>query len=276
MHTNDTNMLWLKRALICVICVLILAPLDIFKYFIRKIMNFSTALSLRILLILLLSNGVNEICISQNLTVGIKGSFISTWLFNKYVSDAPAGEQDYFPSFGDSYGLSAAIFFNKKIGVEMNFFYASHRQQYEGRNPASNDIEYKSETSYNKIDIPILFKFNSASGGYLEIGPQYSIITKPTYYYIESDGTGWTGEIDSLFAKTAINGLIGVGVDIEIVAGLALTTALRFDVSITDLKGVDAFGEYISNYSKYHPTHSAAAGFLIGLTYRIGKKSSTD
>jgi len=267
-------MLWLKRVLICVICVLILAPLDIFKYLTRRMINFSTALSLRILLVLLLSNGVNKICVSQNLTVGVKGSFISTWLFNKYVSDAPAGEQDYFPSFGDSYGLSAAIFFNKKIGIEMNFFYATHRQEYEGRTPDAYNIEYKSETSYNKIDIPILLKFTSVNGAYLEIGPQYSIITNPTYYYRESDGTGETYDIDSLFAKTAISGLIGVGVDIELVAGLALTTALRFDVSISDLKGVDAFGKYISNYPKDHPTHSAAAGFLIGVTYRIGKKTT--
>lgn len=231
------------------------------------------------LIIPLLEGTVGKFSFAQNLTVGIKGSFASTWLFNNHVSDAASGEQDYFPSFGDSYGLSAAIFFNKKIGIEMNFFYASHRQQYEGRTPDSYNIEYKSETSYNKIDIPILFKFKSATGGYLEIGPQYSIITNPNYYYIESDGTGWTGEIDSLFEKTAIIGLIGVGVDIELVAGLALTTALRFSMSITDLKGVDAFGQDLSDksiYPKYRPTHSAAAGFLIGLTYRIGKKSTAD
>ena len=213
-------------------------------------------------------------CSAQNLTVGIKGSFISTWLFNKYVSDAPAGEQDYFPSFGESYGLSAAIFFSKKIGIEMNFFYATHSQKYEGSTPDIYNIAYKAETSYNKIDIPILFKLNSGNGAYLEIGPQYSFIANPTYYYIESDGTGETYDLDSLFAKTAINGLIGVGVDIELFAGLALTTALRFDVSFTDLKGVDALGEYISNYAKYHPTRSAAAGFLIGVTYRIGKKTT--
>lgn len=221
----------------------------------------------QLLLILFIASTTNNF--AQNLTVGVKGSYISTWLFNKHVSDA-GGEQDYFPSFGENYGLSAAIFFNKRIGVEMNFFYGTHRQKYEGVTPAPDNIEYTSETSYNKIDVPVLFKLLSPNGAYLEIGPQYSVIANPTYY-IEGDPEK---EIDSLFARSALNGLIGFGVDIELFAGLALTTALRFDVSISDLKGVDAFGEYIKNYPKYHPTHSAAAGFLIGVTYRIGKKGS--
>ncbi len=218
-----------------------------------------------------------EFSFAQNLTVGIKGSFASTWLFNKYVSDAPAGRQDYFPSFGNSYGLSAAIFFNKSIGVEMNFFYAKHSQQYEGTDTAK--IEYKSETSYNKIDVPVLLKFLSKNGAYFEIGPQYSIIANPTFskeWVKDTLAGSLKNEIDSSFAKSAISGLIGFGVNIKLVGGLYLTTALRFDVSISDLKGVDALGKYIKDYPKSYPTRSAAAGFLMGLTYRIGKKGTAD
>jgi len=83
-----------------------------------------------------------------------------------------------------------------------------------------------------------------------------------------------------------VDGLFGIGVDIEMGGGFAITTAMRFWGSISDLKGVDAYGNDLSNQAvldnkldprynyegRYEPTHSVAAGFLIGLTYSIGKK----
>ena len=83
------------------------------------------------LLIVLVSTftGALDGLMAQGLQVGIKGSLNSTWLVNKNISDAPTIEQDYVPSFGDSYGLSGAIYFTKKLGVEMNFLMSNHTQK---------------------------------------------------------------------------------------------------------------------------------------------------
>jgi hypothetical protein len=80
-------------------------------------------------------------------------------------------------------------------------------------------------------------------------------------------------------AKSSIDAMFGIGIDIHIVAGLSLTTALRFWGSLTDLRGVDAYGGDLSDpdwltltyNGEYKQTRAVSAGFLMGLTYSIGK-----
>ena len=87
-------------------------------------------------------------------------------------------------------------------------------------------------------------------------------------------------DITDNLAKTSFDAMFGIGVDIDIVGGLSFTTALRFWGSLTDLKGVDAYGSDLSDPlvlaqdydgKGYEQTRAASAGFLIGLTYSIGK-----
>lgn len=233
-----------------------------------------------IVIILLISSAALN-SYSQSLVMGIKGTFASTWLFNSHVSDAARGKQTYVPAFGESYGLSAAIFFNKKLGIEMNFLYANHRQGYTG-----DDTEYEARTTLSKIDIPLLLKLKSETGAYFEVGVQYSAVQEAAYSY-KLGAIDTSFMVTDKFAKNSFDAMIGIGIDIDFGAGFALTTALRFWGSITDLKGVDAYGNDLSddsvlyqtadtryNYEgKYKPTHSAAAGFLLGLTYTIGDRA---
>ena len=214
----------------------------------------------------------------QGLQAGVKGSLNSTWLFNNNVSDAAAKYQTYVPSFGQSYGVSGALYFSKVIGVEMNFLYSTHRQKYTG-----DSAEYDAETYFNVIEVPLLLKLKSSTGAYLEIGGVYGLISNVTYSYEDPDAlvdiVRGPNDISDKFAKNTLDGMIGLGVDIKIGLGLSLTTAMRFWGSFTDLKGVDALGRDLSDQvnldlyynGKYQPTHSASAGFLLGLTYSIGK-----
>ncbi len=234
----------------------------------------------KLLLISLLVAAVTVKSNAQSLVMGIKGMFASTWLINANVSDAPRAKQTYVPAFGESYGLSAAIFFNKKLGIEMNFFYSNHRQGYTG-----DDTEYEARTTVSKIDIPLFLKLKSETGAYFEIGVQYSSITQARYRY-KLGPVDTNYYVTQHFAKNSIDGIVGIGIDIELGAGFALTTALRFWGSLTDIKGVDGYGNDLSddtvlnqtvdtryNYEgNYKPTHSAAAGFLLGLTYTIGDR----
>ncbi|HIO73407.1 MAG TPA: hypothetical protein EYN38_09925 [Flavobacteriales bacterium] len=232
----------------------------------------------KLLLLALLISATTVNSHAQSLVIGAKGLFASTWLFNANVSNAPQGKQTYVPAFGESYGLSGAIFFNEKLGVEMNFFYSNHRQGYTG-----DDTEYEARTTISKVDIPLMIKLKSETGAYFEIGVQFSAVQQARYRYkLGSVDTNYY--VTQHFAKNSIDGIIGIGIDIELGAGLALTTALRFWGSITDIEGVDSYGNDLSdvgvlnqtldtryNYEgDYKETHSAAAGFLLGLTYTIG------
>lgn len=210
----------------------------------------------------------------QGLQVGIKGAFSSTWLLNSHVSDAAAQQQSYVPSFGNNYGLSGAIFFTKKLGIEMNFFYATHRQKY-----TNDDDVFESETELNQVSIPLLLKLRSETGAYFEIGVVYNALTSAEYSVAFDSLVLPTQNIEDKVAKSSFDAMFGIGVDIKIVAGLSLTTALRFSYSMTDLKGVDAYGLDLSDpvvltalyNGEYEQTRAASAGFLLGLTYSIGK-----
>lgn len=211
---------------------------------------------------------------AQGLQVGVKGAVNSTWLFNEHVSGAPSKEQNYIPSFGQTYGLSGAIFFSKNIGVEMNLFYATHRQKY-----SNDDIDFESETTLNQVNVPMMLKIRSSTGAYFEIGVAYNILTSAEYSLEVDSFSIPVRDIEPLMANSSIDAMFGIGVDINLFAGLSLTTALRFTYSLTDLKGVDAFGGDLSNANwlnaiydgNYEDTHAASAGFLLGLTYSIGK-----
>jgi len=217
------------------------------------------------------------ICISntlgQGLQVGIKGSVNSTWLLNTHVSDASVNEQTYIPSFGQYYGLSAAMFFSEKLGIEANLLYDTHRQKY-----SNEDESYESETTLNRISVPLMLKIQSQTGAFFELGAIYNSVTSAEYSLAVDSFSFPVQDIKDKMAKSSIDAMFGIGVDINLFAGLSLTTALRFWGSLTDLKGVDALGGDLSDPAwlmgayngEYMQTRAASAGFLMGLTYSIG------
>ncbi|MBL4753246.1 MAG: outer membrane beta-barrel protein [Flavobacteriales bacterium] len=228
-------------------------------------------LLLLFLVAILISSGS---VLGQGIQAGVKGSINSTWLFNNHVSDAAGISQGYVPSFGQSYGLSGAIFFSKKLGVEMNFFYDTHRQKY-----SNDDESFESETTLNRVSIPLMLKLKSTTGAYLEIGAIYNALTKAEFSFAVDSLALPIRDVKPSMAKSSVDAMLGIGVDINLFAGLSLTTALRFWGSLTDLKGIDSFGGDLSDElyltavydGEYQETRGASAGFVVGLVYSIGK-----
>lgn len=220
---------------------------------------------------------ISLICLSasfgQGIQVGAKGSINSTWLLNNHVSDAAAAEQTYVASFGQFYGVSGAIFFNQKLGIQLDFLYDIHRQKY------SNDGEtFESETKLNRVSIPLMLKLRSETGAFFEIGAIYQALTSAEFTTSDTVFAS-IPDLRKDMAKTTIDAMFGVGVDIDMFAGLSLTTALRFWGSMSDIRGVDSFGQDLSDQGildseydgTYEQTRAVAAGFVVGLTYSIGK-----
>ena len=175
----------------------VFTPLDNFgKICSQKIIFYLKGFTLIIAASLICSLSVR----GQGLQAGVKGSLNSTWLFNNHVSDAAAKYQTYVPSFGQSYGVSGALYFSKVIGVEMDFLYSTHRQKYTG-----DSAEYDAETYFNVIEVPILLKLKSSTGAYVEIGGVYGLISNVTYHYEDPDGLIkeiGPEDISDKFAKT--------------------------------------------------------------------------
>ena len=89
-----------------------------------------------------------------------------------------------------------------------------------------------------------------------------------------------SGDVSSAFAKNYFCAVLSFGNNIRLSRSLFFNINLRFSYDITDMKGVDALGQDLSNsalysganpfYAKNEPTNAVSASFGVGLIYRIG------
>lgn len=245
--------------------------------------------------------------------VGLRGAAASNWMFNKNVSNA--GTQSYAAAFSYNYGLDFAFDINEHIAIEANLLWGNTTQGYSGKfgtnewipmyesvygdSSAKDGETYTSKTVLKTMSIPLLLRFGSGNGAYIEIGPEYQIISSVTYSANYSGQPSYmpssisAADVSSAFATSNIQGVLGFGDDFQIGStGLNIITNLRFYYGFTDLKGVDGLGQNMATsingqsndalysgkyggtsspyYSGYQATHSAGASFSIGLYYYFG------
>lgn len=172
----------------------------------------------------------------EGIRLGAKGSFFSTWLFNKNVSDQNAS-LDYASSFSPTFGVQAIFMFKETYGINAEIIYASHKQKYDGYYNGNENNTFTNELSLSYIDIPILFRVSSPKGPYFEIGPQASLLmgAKETF---ETDLTPINNysdkDVKDDFAGFGVAGVLGFGIDIKLTDMINLTTGLRFGYMFTD------------------------------------------
>ena len=217
---------------------------------------------------------------AQQLEISARGSYKSTWLFNKNISDLGA-KQDYAAGWGYNYGLGVTIYFNEKIGIGVDALLNDHSGNYTGE--LDSNRTYTSNVKLNSLDIPLLFKLKSSTGAFLEVGPQLGMISAAKYDFNQSyynSGTGTTINndtsfaVDGKYATTNLSAVLGFGINIKLVSHLSLKTGIRLEYGILDLKGVDALGQDVNDavlYPNKYGTSSAAGGLFLCLTWRFGK-----
>jgi hypothetical protein len=207
---------------------------------------------------------------AQNLEIGLMGGGKSTWLFNKNISD-DGDEQDYAAGWGYSFGFTAANYFNGTVGMELDFLYTSHAGNYTG--VIDSGKSYDSNVRLTMYDFPLLFKARGESGGFFEIGPEFTIVSKAIY-----NSTGRIFVQDSsmtdYYSSNNISVVMGFGIDVDVNPRWAIRTGLRFEWGLKDLKGIDGMGNALNNpflYKEQNPTNLAAGALYLGVTYRFLK-----
>ncbi|MBL7888076.1 MAG: hypothetical protein JNL24_00905 [Bacteroidia bacterium] len=209
-----------------------------------------------------------------------KGLANSTWLFNTNISNT--GEsQDYAMGWGFNYGLGFSAYFGM-VGFGLEGLMGNHTGAYEGklemRDTAGvllGKTDYKSSVNLKTTQIPLMFKLRSVGGAYLELGGQYNMISGADY---KRTGTNINADttIANYFSDSYISGVLGFGAGIAIKESpVSILVGVRFNYSLTDLKGVDALGQDLSNafiYNKYEPTAAASGGLTLGVIYRLNHK----
>ncbi|MEY4571851.1 MAG: hypothetical protein RLZ10_1068 [Bacteroidota bacterium] len=218
---------------------------------------------------------VGSTCANAQISVdgSVKGSYNSTWLFNKNISDQGT-EQDYAMGWGSNYGVGASVYYGV-IGLGIEFLRGSHTGGYAG------DFlgKYNSNVKLNMTQIPLLLKLKSENGGYIELGASVNNISKATYTfdYTDSDIFDGSSNETSNYSKSYTSVILGFGANVKLIKAipLSLNVGMRLQYGLTDAKGVDALGNNLSNsllYSTYEKTNAASGGIMLGLNYTFGGK----
>jgi len=234
---------------------------------------------MRLLGLLVISLLVSSACLGQFKTgypfAGARGGVSSTWLFNKYVSDAGV-EAVYVPSWGSNYGINFGYYFKPKLAVELQVIMHNHNQQYQGDTSdaaISTDINYKSKTSLKTIDIIPLFK--PGEGLCLEVGPVFTIVYDAGFAY--SDGE--TVDVKDDYKSFNFGACLGFNTEIYLTHRLFLNIGMRAIYGFLDLEGTESRGNTISSLNEAtgndYKTNALMGDFSIGLKYKFRKTGYT-
>ena len=228
----------------------------------------------------------------EGIRLGAKGSFFSTWLFNKNVSDRNAS-LDYASSFSPTFGVQAIFMLKETYGISAEVIYASQKQKYDGYF-GNEDNTFTNEINLSYIDIPILFRVSSPKGPFFVVGPQVSLLmgAKETFELDNSTILNYSDkDVKDDFAGFGVAGVLGFGIDIKLTDMINLTTGLRFGYMFTDATteySEDEFTaastlEELSNVSgvahtdtedkfSYQKSNRAFGGLQIGIQFMLDKK----
>ncbi len=233
---------------------------------------------------------------SQSIEVGARGGYAYTWLSNNNVSNA-GSEEDLVASFAYNYGLFLGYDINHRYSLEADVLYGTLTQNYKGKFidngilPEGTSYQtgetYTSQSLLYTISIPFLLQYNTRSGFYAELGPEYQFITDANYTATYSNPPANSNyNVLSEFAKSNIAAMLGLGWRLKIARpqGLLAFVNIRFEYGLTDMQGVDAFGQNLNvtsynpiysgakpYYSNYQATHTLAASINAGLYYRFAR-----
>ena len=217
----------------------------------------------------------------NTLEIHAKGSANSTFLFNSNISDA-GGDQDYSAGWSFNYGAGVSMYFGK-VGLGVECLMGNHRAAYSGSyvtkdawGNVTSTTNYNSNINLKVTQIPVFFKLKSEIGGYLELGPQYNIISEANYHYSD-DAVQMDTIMTGSFAKTYFSAVVGFGFKIPIAkSNFSILGGARLQYAFSDIKGVDALGREFVNPFVYKEgtgkTTGATGGLVLGIVYTFGEK----
>jgi hypothetical protein len=208
---------------------------------------------------------------AEQFMIGASVSPNSTWLLNDAVSSRPSGDTDPEFSMGYNVGITGGYHYNEHIAVGLDLQFFKLNQRYSGKDDA---LFWESTVSLSGVQIPVYGKFMTKSGLFVEAGWQFSFITAASYTRGISNGTEEPVDEDqgAYFSKVLYSPHFGLGMDWYLNDMWVITTGLRANYAINDLKGVDGQGRNLNTdpvYAITKPTNALSVGIFIGVRYMI-------
>jgi opacity protein-like surface antigen len=191
----------------------------------------------------------------KGLHAGLKVTPITTWMFNKDVSDR--GEDlDYKTTFGYMFGATVNYHFTDGFGLGADFLYSSQGQSYKG---TVLGLDFEGKQSVNYLKIPILLHFNTKSEEVVyfqgSFGPQFGLLLAAE----TEDFLGNKVSNKDDFESLNIGLVLGFGLGFNVHENFKINAGLRFDGALTDAAKNSGFGT--------EKTTNVTGGVELGFIY---------
>ena len=220
----------------------------------------------------------------HTIEIQAKGGANSTWLFNNNISNA-GNEQNYAAGWGFNYGVAFNMYFGN-VGFGVEGLLSNHKGAYSGAIDIKDTlgtllktINYTSNVNLKVTQIPVMFKWKSEIGGYLEIGPQFNMVTSAMYHYTDDNTVkkDTSFSVANSYSKSFISAVIGFGFKIPIKKSrVSILGGIRLNYGLQDIKGIDALGRELIDPFVYpkgpEKTSAASGGLMLGVVYTLGEK----
>ena len=261
----------------------------------------------RLFLIVMLvsaSVGIN----AQKLHIGATTGINTTFVLDKGLTEDPRYNSTYTHSFSPI-GLAAGVDFGPRFGLQLESILTNQSQIFEVIDIAKTVVGER-RIDIQSINIPLLFKFMSGGTGKarmnFSLGPQLGIITDglETIEYAAStqeippgvaipegsiENADGTYQVPALsrtellstvaeneleqFKKTQVQIAGNIGVDIDLTDNIYLSTLIRANYSLTDMRNEDliALLKQGGNHEDlFGQRATLLLGFQVGVHYMFG------
>jgi hypothetical protein len=175
--------------------------------------------------------------------------------------------QDYAFAMSGAGGIGGLFLYDDKIGASIEFLVGNHKGKYNGTNVLDNQ-KYSSSINLKTLQIPLLFRLDNDES-YLEIGPQFNVITNANFegnYLV-----GMNSDVTDDYKRVSLSGVIGFGTFHQLGrrSPLTLTFGFRINYGFSDIKGVDPQGAPFLISTANQKSILLAAGLNLGLLYEL-------
>lgn len=175
------------------------------------------------------------------------GMVTSKNIFN----DQRAINSSIAPCYG--VGLKLAVNINEYHEILFNPEYSVRDQKYAIK---IDSVSFKKDIKLKLIDFSLLYRYHNRDGGYVEIGPQLSMMNN-----VMENKDGDENDVTSNFNKLYMSGVFGFGSNFIQSNAFTWTAGIRFNYSFTDLiSGSGGSGSGISyplNDVKHHKSYDS-------------------
>lgn len=205
------------------------------------------------------------------LEAGLKGGYGVSFLINKNFYN----DHNFSPklSFGYMYGGKIGINFNEThaVTIDVTSSMLEQKYNYSTLNSDSTRTIYSGSVSFNTLDFLLMYR-KASDGGYIEIGPQYSLISGVKVNDGGASGTP-AADPESNMIKSYYAAVFGFGGYLVGTENFRITIGFRAAYGLNDI--ISSTGKQNNfpvgfAYSGYKPTNPLTGMMVLEMNFDIG------